>query len=147
MKKALILFLLLSSAHMIAQKNVFHKKGIAIKGYDVVAYFNGKAVQGSSEFSSTYDGVKYYFSSNENKVSFIKNPKDFLPQYGGFCAYAMGVKGSKVSINPKTFEIRDNKLYLFYNKGRTNTLSLWLDNNPEELKNKADKNWLKSIKK
>ncbi len=146
MKKGLILVLLLVAGNISAQKNIFQKKGIAIKGYDVVAYFNGKAQEGAKEYTVTYHGVKYQFVNSENQQKFEKNPEAFLPQYGGFCAYAMGVKGSKVSVNPETFEIRDNKLYLFYNKGKTNTLSLWLNNKPQELKVKADKNWAKNIK-
>ena len=55
----------------------------------------------------------------------------------------MGAKGSKVSVNPETFEIRDGKLYLFYNRGSTNTLDLWIEQGAEELKAKADKNWKK----
>jgi len=52
--------------------------------------------------------------------------------------------GKKVSIDPTTYEIRDNKLYLFYNVWRTNTLELWLKENPESLKNKSDINWVKA---
>ena len=64
-----------------------------------------------------------------------------------FCAYAMGAKGSKVPVNPETFEIRDGKLYLFYNKGNTNTLTLWTKEGAKELKEKADKNWKKITNK
>ena len=53
----------------------------------------------------------------------------------------MGLKGDKVSIDPETFEIREGKLYLFYNAWGTNTLELWLENNPEQLKETADVNW------
>jgi len=69
----------------------------------------------------------------------------YMPQYGGYCAYAIAKKGEKVSINPKTFEIRDNKLYLFYDMFFTNTLDMWLENNPEQLKKQADDNWIKII--
>ena len=64
-----------------------------------------------------------------------------MPQYGGWCAYAMADKGEKVSINPKTFEIRDGKLYLFYNSWGTNTLDLWKKENVKGLQKKADQNW------
>jgi len=57
----------------------------------------------------------------------------------------MGAKQQKVTINPKTYEIRNGKLYLFYNSWGTNTLSLWLEENPIELAKKADRNW-KQIK-
>lgn len=51
--------------------------------------------------------------------------------------------GKKVSINPKTFEIRDGKLYLFFNSWGTNTLELWQKEGPEKLQQKADENWKK----
>ena len=101
----------------------------------------------SKEISTEYDGVKFYFSSQENLKAFKENPTKYVPQYGGFCAYAMGVKGSKVPVNPETFEIRDGKLYLFYNRGSTNTLSLWTKEGAEQLKVKADKNWKKITNK
>lgn len=49
----------------------------------------------------------YKFSSNENKDTFVKNPSKYEPQYGGWCAYAMGSAGEKVEINPETFKIID----------------------------------------
>jgi YHS domain-containing protein len=110
-------------------------------GYDVVAYFNSEAVKGNSDFSCEYDGVNYRFKNKTNLETFTNNPKMYVPQYGGWCAYAMGDKGEKVSINPKTFEIRNGKLYLFYNAYFTNTLDDWLDEGAEKLKIKADKNW------
>ena len=65
----------------------------------------------------------------------------YVPQYGGYCAYAIADKGKKVSIDPETFEIRDGKLYLFYNAWGTNTLKMWLKEDVKGLQEKADKNW------
>jgi hypothetical protein len=89
--------------------------------------------------------VIYQFSSATNKEAFLKNQASFEPQYGGWCAYAMGSAGEKVEINPETFKIIDGKLYLFYNAYFNNTLKSW---NKEEtsLKAKADVNWKKFIK-
>lgn len=147
MRASITILLLIISTSLFAQKNYYTKKGVVAKGYDVVSYFSNKAVEGSKEFSTKYDGVSFYFSSKENLQTFQKNPKKYIPEYGGFCAYAMGAKGSKVSINPETFEIRDGKLYLFYNGGKTNTLNLWNQEGAEQLKAKADKNWAKIINK
>ncbi len=143
MKHFLITILFISSLAAYAQKNTYHKKGIAVEGYDVVAYFNGKARQGNKDFFLSHSGVTYYFTNQNNKKAFQEKPEKYLPQYGGFCAYAMGVNGKKVSINPETFEVREGKLYLFYNKRKTNTLELWRKGDAEKLKQKADKNWKK----
>jgi len=85
--------------------------------------------------------VNFKFASQENLNTFKENPDKFLPQYGGYCAYAIALKSKKVGINPETFEIRDGKLYLFYNSWGTNTLKLWKKNILKGLQKKADKNW------
>lgn len=118
------------------------KKGFAVHGYDVVAYFDNEAVEGSKKYTTQHDGVGYKFSSQEHLDTFKTAPEKFIPQYGGYCAYAIAEKSKKVKINPKSFEIKDGKLYLFYNAWGTNTLELWQEKNAEEdLKTKADKNW------
>lgn len=137
-----IFLLLYSTSFMFAQTMDYNlKKGYVANGYDVVAYLNNEAIEGKKVFVSSYDGVKYKFSSEKNLELFNKNPEKYIPQYGGYCAYALALKGTKVSINPKTFKIIDGKLYLFYNAWGTNTLELWEKENPEILKEKADKNW------
>jgi YHS domain-containing protein len=99
-----------------------------------------RAVKGKKEFSVTEEGVTYYFSSVANKELFSKDFKNYEPQYGGWCAYAMGSTGEKVEIDPATFKIIDGKLYLFYNSFFNNTLTTWNKSEPS-LKSKADKNW------
>ncbi|MCL6275119.1 hypothetical protein M3P19_13955 [Muricauda sp. 2012CJ35-5] len=142
MKKIVFILLILSAIAALGQsKHVNTKKGLAAKGYDVVAYFDGNAAEGNKVFSTNYEGVEYRFSTLGNKERFEKEPTKFLPAYGGYCAYAVAVSGKKVNINPETFEIREGKLYLFYNSGNTNTLELWLQESPDELRSKADKNW------
>ncbi len=112
------------------------------KGYDVVAYFQEKVKEGKDAFQTSHDGVKYRFSSQENLETFQSNPDKYVPQYGGYCAYAMSVKSSKMAdVNPKIYEIRDGKLYLFYKSWMTNTLSLWEEKGPEKLIPKGDENW------
>ena len=147
MRSILVLLLLVTSAVTSQNKNVNTKKGVAVNGYDVVTYFDNEPKEGLNDLTQVYEGVTYKFSTKNNLEKFIKNPKKYIPEYGGYCAYAIGLKGKKVSINPETFEIRDGKLYLFYNKGKTNTLDLWLHNNPEKLQKQADKNWQKFINK
>ncbi|MBC7849430.1 MAG: YHS domain protein [Chitinophagaceae bacterium] len=120
--------------------------GIAIQGYDAVAYLlQNKAVKGSKTFAVNYQGIIYYFSSEVNKAEFIKSPAKFEPQYGGWCAYAMGENGEKVSVDPKTFKIVAGKLYLFYNRYFNNTLTDW-NKDETNLKRKADSNWQRLFK-
>ena len=151
MKSKLLLILLMSMVGLntfsqdASRKKEFNlDDGIAIHGYDPVAYFTqGKAIKGKKEFGAVvYAGVTYNFSSAENKEAFKKSPAAYEPQYGGWCAYAMGNDGSKVSIDPETFKIVGGKLYLFYNRFFTNTLKSW---NKDEvtLKKNADANWQK----
>jgi YHS domain-containing protein len=117
------------------------EKSLAIQGYDPVAYFTqNKAVKGDKQFSANADGVVYYFSSAINKDLFIKNYTKYEPQYGGWCAYAMGATNTKVEIDPDTFKIINGKLYLFYHSWVNNTLNKW-NKDEANLKAKADKNW------
>lgn len=117
--------------------------GLAIQGYDPVAYFSQqKAVKGDKSITTSYEGITYRFSSEQNRTAFKKSPSTYEPQYGGWCAYAMGNDGSKVEVDPETFKIVDGKLFLFYNRLFTNTLKSW--NKAElKLKQQADLNWTK----
>lgn len=116
------------------------KANLALSGYDVVAYFHHTAVKGNTKFEAMHHGGKYRFSSLNNKLLFEKNPKKYLPQYGGWCAYAMGYSGEKVPIDPESFTIENDKLYLFYKSFFNDTKAKWIKNT-SDLKEKADTNW------
>jgi YHS domain-containing protein len=117
------------------------KGGVGIGGYDPVSYFTKAGPEkGSRKIKANYQGVNYLFVREENKQQFLLNPEKYLPQYGGWCAYAMGLDGSKVDVDPLTYKIVDGKLYLFYNKLFTNTLLDW-NKNEAVLKKTADDNW------
>ena len=94
----------------IAAVNTEH--GLAIKGYDPVAYFTtGKPTPGLAQFSTTYKGATYRFASAENRDRFIAAPEKFVPQYGGYCAYAISL--NKIAdIDPEEWAIIKDKLYL-----------------------------------
>lgn len=133
-------------AGALRKKHFNLEDGIAIKGYDPVAYFiQNKAVKGKKELAISHQGIVYYFSSAENKELFKATPFKYEPEYGGWCAYAMGNTAEKVSIDPETFKIVNGKLYLFYNRFFTNTLKDW-NKNEATLKKKADMNWPKLFK-
>jgi YHS domain-containing protein len=142
MKHLTIFLLILFSTTFCAQEYNL-KKGFVAEGYDVVAYFSNTVAKGDVKLTAVFDGAKFKFSTKENLEIFKKSPKKYIPAYGGYCAYAIGAKDKKVSIDPETFEIRDGKLYLFYNSWGTNTFELWAEEGAEQLKEKADKNWIK----
>lgn len=104
----------MASVHSYAQ-NQYLKNGVAIQGYDPVAYFeSNKAIQGNSEINTKYNKAMYFFSSKKNKMLFLKNPEKYVPQFGGYCAY--GVSENHTSpTDPQAFTIVDDKLYLNYN--------------------------------
>jgi len=144
-----ILFGFFSAMAFAQDKSALRKKkfnlddDVAIDGYDPVAYFKiNKAVKGKEDLAVNHQGVTYYFSSADNKEDFKKNPSQYEPEYGGWCAYAMGSKGEKVSIDPETFKILNGKLYLFYNRYFNNTLKSW-NKDETKLKPAADASWKK----
>ncbi len=133
-----------------AQTEPVDKNGLAIGGYDVVAYFTAKkATIGNAKFSTKNNGATYQFASAKNLKAFKANSSKYLPQCDGYCAWGVSEKNTKFPINPKTFKIVDGKLYLFFNgdfKGSPfNTLTEWnkdenrllgvLEPNWEKLKN------------
>jgi YHS domain-containing protein len=117
---------------------------LAIQGYDPVSYFSNTPTKGTKQFSYNHKGVVYYFASQKNKDTFLKEPDKYEPQYGGWCAYAMGKAGDKVSIDVNTYKILNGKLYLFYNKFFNNTMLTW-NEDEKKLMQAANTNWAKTI--
>ena len=142
LKTSIALVFVFTTAFCHAQKksNVsVNKKGIAVKGFDLVSYFDDAPIKGDMKYSVEYNNAKYLFSNKKNLKKFKKNPDKYLPQYGGYCSFAMG-KGYKYGINPHNYLIKDNKLYFFYGKPTNNMSKKWINKN---LKIPADKNWNK----
>ena len=128
------------------QQNFNLDNKLALQGYDPVSYFlQKKPLRGKKELAAQFEGITYYFANPSNKEAFVKNPQNYEPQYGGWCAYAMGSNGEKVEIDPETYKILDGKLYVFYNAYFNNTLKSW-NKDEVRLKKQADKNWQKIIK-
>src|SRR5688572_25142333 len=64
--------------------------GVAIQGYDAVAYHTQQqAVKGSRAFTHAWRGVTWQFASAANRNRFARSPEQFLPEFGGFCAYGV----------------------------------------------------------
>ncbi len=93
----------------------FEKDGVALRGYDPVAYFQaGKPVKGSPEFKFEHQGSTFHFSSQASRDAFTANPSRYAPQYNGFCAFGMA-SGYKAATDPNAFTVVNDKLYLNYN--------------------------------
>ncbi len=139
-----ILLMFISISTTQAQVDPVSKSGVAVGGYDVVAYFqSATAVKGIKQLKSELNGVSYYFSAEDNKKQFDESPEKYLPQYDGYCALSV-TYGKKLSIDPETFRIINNKLYLFFNgdtsNGKVNSLKVW-DKNEAKYVSKADALW------
>ena len=110
-----------------------------INGYDPVAYFtDGKPVKGNGYHVAEYEGVTYMFANKKHRKMFEADPKKYLPEYGGFCAYGIAV-GKKFEIDPEAWKIDHEKLYLNLDK---DIQKKWLKDVPGYIQ-KADSNWIK----
>ena len=86
---------------------------IALLGYSPVSYLDlGISQKGVKEIKATYDGLAYYFTSNDQKKTFESNPTKYLPQYGGYCAFGVSV-GAKFRADPNKLVVKDGKYFLF----------------------------------
>lgn len=119
------------------------KNGIAAQGFDVVSFFEGKPKKGNEAYVSNHNGGRYLFASLEDKEKFETSPEAFTPQYGGFCATAMS-EGKEVKPNPKSWEVRDGKLYFFTRMlfGIIDAKRQWVKN-PITMRDLADAAWKK----
>ncbi len=112
-------------------------EGVAIKGYDPVAYFTDKRpVRGVPEFEFVWHGAKWRFASAAHREVFQQDPEKYAPRYGGYCAYAVS-QGKTADIDPGAWTIFEGKLYLNLDK---DVQRLW-EKNMQEYIRKADKNW------
>ena len=120
----MVAFSLAASITAVAKSriNTIGSPGVAIKGYDPVAYFEqGGPRKGLAKFAVSHKGVKWRFSSAENKARFEANPAKYEPAYGGYCAYGVA-QGYLVKIEANAWKIVDGKLYLNYD---SNVQRLW----------------------
>lgn len=110
---------------------------VAVSGYDPVAYFtDGRPVRGSQQFSTTYQGYEYRFASAAHRDAFRAAPARYLPQYGGYCAWAVS-QGYTASADPTNWRIVDGRLYLNYND---EIQRRWEQDIPGHIRN-ANANW------
>lgn len=132
---ALATFALLSHAAFAGE--FFETDGVALHGYDPVAYFvASKPQKGDAKYSYYYKGSKFYFASEDNRRAFMQAPDKYAPQFGGFCAYGTA-QGYKVSTQPDAFSIVKDKLYLNHN---LNVRQIWEQDVPGNI-SRAEQKW------
>ena len=114
--------------------------GLALKGYDPVAYFNSEQpTPGNSQFAHDWGGGTWKFSSAENRDLFSNSPESYAPQFGGFCSFAVS-KGFTADISPEAWHIDGGKLYVFADK---NVKDSWVAGLDEGSLEKSAANWVK----
>ncbi len=112
-------------------------RGVALHGYDPVAYFTAhKPETGNEKFSVTRAGATYHFASAANRDLFAANPASYTPQYGGYCAMGVALN-KKLDVDPKAWRVVDGKLYLNVSK---KVQSEWAKDVPGNIR-KAETNW------
>ncbi|WP_436515004.1 YHS domain-containing (seleno)protein [Ekhidna sp. To15] len=124
---------------------VYNVGGVALDGYDPVAYYEqGEAKKGTEAESFNYNGLAYHFSSTKNRLLFMENPNKYLPNYGGWCAYAVAETSTKMKPDPAQWQIQDGELILFTSSmitKLTGSLKDEWNEDPEAFETRADSNW------
>ena len=119
---------------------------IALQGYSPVSYLDlGIAQKGLKQYKSTYNEINFYFTSEDQKKAFDKNPSKYLPQYGGYCAFGVSV-GAKFRTDPNKFIVKDGKYFLYLYDVEVDAQQLWLAGKHSELVATANSNWSKLSK-
>jgi len=90
------------------------KNDLAVDGYDLVSYFDGQPTLRMEYLSVVYEGATYYFVTAHNQSLFVESPERYLPQYGEWCAFAMGKKGAKFDVDLMSYKIIESKPYMFF---------------------------------
>jgi len=113
---------------------------LSISGYDPVAYFtDGKPLQGKPEFEYLWHRLRWRFVSGEHRDLFTRDPKQYAPQYDGYCAMGMsdGEAAHKDTVDPEAWAIVDGKLYLTHNRY---WMQVWRESAKERIR-QADQDW------
>ncbi len=136
-----IALLLVAPLAFAAQPPIFATSGVAINGYDPVAYIHDKApIRGSESIEAEWNGAKWRFSTEANKAAFLASPEKYAPQFGGYCAYAVA-KGATAPTDPNAFSVVDGKLYLNYSQ---DVRTIWRKDTSGYI-NTANGNWPKVL--
>ncbi len=136
-KAILTIFLLLAGTASLADTLQYATENGAIDGFDPVSYFSeNRAERGSSDITAEWNGAVWHFRTIQHRDTFLKDPQNYAPQYGGFCALGMA-HGGDVPTNPEAWTIWEGKLYLNMIK----EVSITWRYNPDKLIERADEKW------
>ena len=98
------------------QLAVNSETGLAISGFDPVAYFtDGKAIFGRPDLELNVDGVVWRFSNEGNRGAFADRPDVYAPRFGGYDPVAIG-RDRSVPGHPLLWAVAGQRLYLFYSE-------------------------------
>ncbi len=117
----ILIVCLVSTTPILADEPVYSPGGVALGGYDVVAYFiDRQPAQGDPAFSYRWGGVDWHFSSQTNRELFIRSPESYQPMFGGFCGLG-AAHGALVPSDPTAWSMHDGQLVLNQNHEVTET--------------------------
>lgn len=125
-------------------QNLRGAERLAAGGYDVVSYFSDPApAPGLAEFSASYDGARYRFTTPQHRDLFLQSPARYAPAYGGWCATAM-TRGDFVDADPTNFRVQEARLFLFYRLLFIDARAQW-DDDPADSQVAADRQWTRLV--
>ena len=140
MRTVVVTLMILASLSAVAlakELNNLDGNGVALQGYDPVAFFtDNRPVKGDQHFQTQYHGATYYFASAEHKATFEKEPAKYEPQFGGFCAYGTS-RGKTVPIKIEAWQIVNGRLLMQYDLD----VKTKFNSDPQGNLSKADQNW------
>lgn len=120
-----------------AKPEIFAEDGLALRGYDAVAYFTqARPVRGEARFEAEWGGARWRFADAAHRDAFRADPARYAPQYGGYCAWAVA-QGYTAPADPLQWRVVEGRLYVNYDAG---VQRRWLRDMPGFIA-AADRNW------
>ena len=111
--------------------------GLAIGGYDPVAYFtDAKPAAGSSQLELRYGGAVWRFRNVGNREAFAADPDVYMPKFGGYDPLGVA-RGIAVAGNPIVWFIAGERLFLFYDSARREKFAV----DPDRVSATAERKW------
>ena len=93
---------------------VDRRSGLAIHGFDPVAYFtDDTALLGRNELELSYAGAIWRFRNAGNRAAFKRRPDVYMPQFGGYDPVLLARQVATPG-HPQFWLIVEDRLYLFY---------------------------------